>query len=139
LTAVGADLVLIDQGAATRVDAVIDGARVLVANADVARATGWERKPQGMCREEACVPLRDTAAHSDDRIELNAFAATLQRPLAVDTEERMAFLGTAATERAEQLASLRAPDFELPDLDGHMHTLSAQRGKKVLLVVYASW
>lgn len=133
------DFVLIDNGRPTRVDAeVIDG-RVLVANADVARATGWERKPEGMCRDEMCVPLRDTALHTADRVDIGAFTTVLQRPLAMDVEERAAYIGTGAAERGEQLASLRAPDFALPDLDGHLHTLSAQRGKKVLLVVYASW
>jgi peroxiredoxin len=37
------------------------------------------------------------------------------------------------------LASLDAPDFTLPDLDGHLHSLAGHRGKKVLLVAYASW
>ena len=32
-----------------------------------------------------------------------------------------------------------APDFTLPDLAGQIHTLSDYRGKKVLLVAYASW
>ena len=37
------------------------------------------------------------------------------------------------------LTSLDAPDFSLPDLDGKMHSLSEHRGKKVLLVSWASW
>jgi len=45
----------------------------------------------------------------------------------------------AASVRARALASLEAPDFTLPDLDGRLHTLSNHRGKKVLLVAYASW
>jgi hypothetical protein len=133
------DFVLIDEGAATQVDALLRDDRVLVADADVARATGWTRKPEGMCREEICVPLRDADAHPDGRVDVAAFAAALRRPLALDVAECVAVLGTAADARAEQLTSMRAPDFALPDLDGHMHTLSAQRGKKVLLVVYASW
>ena len=40
--------------------------------------------------------------------------------------------------RQEALASLIAPDFTLPDLDGRPHTLSAHRGKKVFLVAWAS-
>ncbi len=36
-------------------------------------------------------------------------------------------------------ATLEAPDFELPDLSGKMHRLSQHRGKKVLLIAYASW
>ena len=61
------------------------------------------------------------------------------RPVVVDLDERAAYLGVPASVRARALASLEAPDFTLPDLDGRLHTLSAQRGKKVLLVAYASW
>jgi len=134
-----AGFTLIDEGRASTVDAVRDGERVLVANADMAAATGWERKPQGMCRDEVCVPLRDGAGHTGDRVDLGTFAAALGRPLALDLDEGAAFLGTASSERAAQLASLHAPDFSLPDLSGEMHTLSKYRGRKVLLVVYASW
>ena len=48
-------------------------------------------------------------------------------------------LGVSAEERAQALASLEAPDFTLPDLDGRPHSLSEHRGKKVFLVAYASW
>lgn len=61
------------------------------------------------------------------------------RPLAVDRDEAVAYLGASAAVRAAQLASLRAPDFSLPDLEGRRHSLSEHRGKKVLLVAYASW
>ena len=61
------------------------------------------------------------------------------RPVAIDRDERAAYLGVTAAERATALSSLEAPDFTLPDLDGRPHTLSGYRGKKVLLVAYASW
>jgi peroxiredoxin len=37
------------------------------------------------------------------------------------------------------LQSLQAPDFTLPDLEGKWHALSEYRGRKVLLVSWASW
>jgi hypothetical protein len=61
------------------------------------------------------------------------------RPVAVDLEERAAYLGVSAEERGRRLASLEAPDFTLNDLDGHPHSLSDYRGKKVFLVAYGSW
>src|SRR5262245_22345130 len=61
------------------------------------------------------------------------------RPVAIDTDERAAYLGVSAEERGRQLASLEAPDFTLPDLDGRPHSLSQHRGKKVFLVAYGSW
>ena len=44
-----------------------------------------------------------------------------------------------AEERGRRLASLEAPDFTLPDLDGRLHSLSDHRGAKVFLVAYGSW
>jgi hypothetical protein len=61
------------------------------------------------------------------------------RPVAMDLEARVGYLGVAAEERARRLASLEAPDFSLPDLHGRPHSLSEHRGRKVLLVAYASW
>ena len=71
--------------------------------------------------------------------DLAEVAARLDRPLAVDLEERAAFLGVSARSRAERLLSLQAPDFTLPDLEGRLHTLGEHRGRKVFLVAYASW
>ena len=47
--------------------------------------------------------------------------------------------GVSAAERGARLNALEAPDFRLPDLSGAQHSLSEHRGKKVLLVAYASW
>ncbi len=66
-------------------------------------------------------------------------AATLDRPLALDADARAAYLGVSAGERAQALGSLLAPDFTLPDLAGRPHTLSSYRGRKILLVAWASW
>jgi hypothetical protein len=72
-------------------------------------------------------------------VDLRAFAGLLGRPLVVDETERAAALGASAREQASLLASGVAPDFSLPDLKGQLHTLSEHRGKKVLLIAYASW
>jgi hypothetical protein len=71
--------------------------------------------------------------------DVRARARASGRPLALDAEEGVAYLGRSARERAEALASLEAPDFVLPDVDGRPHALSEHRGRKVLLVAYASW
>lgn len=130
---------IIDEGRATAVDAQVHDDRVLVDVGDVERATGWLRKPEGLCRGEVCVPVRDARLEAGGRIDLTVLAATLRRPLALDLTERAAFLGASAQDRAAQLGSLVAQDFTLPDLDGRRHSLSDHRGNKVLLVFYASW
>jgi hypothetical protein len=84
---------------------------------------------------------RGRVADTDDRdgLEVATRARAEGRPVAIDREERVAYLGVAARERVEALASLEAPDFTLPDLDGRFHSLRDHRGRKVLLVAYASW
>ena len=74
-----------------------------------------------------------------DGVARATLAETSGRPVAIDRDERAAYLGVSAAERAKALSSLDAPDFTLPDLDGRLHSLSEHRGKKVLLVAYASW
>jgi hypothetical protein len=130
---------VIDDGTPHEIDAsVIDG-RVVLSDSGLA-ALGWELHPEGLCREGLCVPLpADAALETDGGIDLAALARLLDRPLALDVEERIAYLGVSAGERQRALRSLLAPDFTLPDLAGHSHRLSDHRGKKILLVAYASW
>jgi hypothetical protein len=110
---------------------------------DVAAATGWEPKPQGMCRGETCVPLphsrRGEFVDGENRLNVAAFARYLGQPVVHDEAEAAWLIGESAELRVQTLRSLEAPDFRLPDLDGNLHALSDYRGKKVLLLSWASW
>jgi hypothetical protein len=134
------DFTLLDDGQPVATAATIAADAVLLTPEAVRAALGWELKPQGLCRGETCIPVRatDRLRHAD-AIDLAALAAALGRPLALDLGERVAALGASAAERGAQLRSLAAPDFTLPDLDGHLHSLDEQRDRKVLLLAWASW
>jgi hypothetical protein len=130
---------ILDAGRVTTVEATVSGDRVRVDAGGLEEATGWEHKPEGLCRGSVCVPVRDADLADPDQIELAAFARALGRPLALSVTGRVAALGEAAGERARGLSALQAPDFALPDLEGRVHRLSELRGRKVLLAAYASW
>ena len=131
---------IIDDGRSLEVQAEVRDARVTLAARELQRALGWTLKSEGLCRGEVCVPVRDRAALLDgEDIELAAFASVLGRPVVIDPQERAAALGTATTDQAARMATLEAPDFTLPDLEGKLHSLSDHLGKKVLLIAYASW
>lgn len=120
----------------------VDGEDLWLPAADAEAATGWTLKPEGFCRGEVCVPVpparaREFADGGD--INVAALWRHLGLPLAHDAAGETWALGASASARSEQLRSLEAPDFSLPDLDGRVHSLAAQRGKKVLLVSWASW
>jgi hypothetical protein len=130
---------IIDAGVSCPVTAAIRDDCVRLSPAALRAVFGWELKREGLCKDDHCIPLGASNLVADDGLDLVAFARLLSRPIATDIEARVAYLGASAAERAAQLASLHAPDFTLPDLDGQRHSLSDYRGKKVLLVAYASW
>ena len=98
---------------------------------------GWERKPEGLCRDDVCIPVPGDVA--DGPIEATRLAGLLGRPAVIDADERVAAFAAPAAERADALRSGIAPDFELADLDATLHRLSDYRGTKVVLYAYASW
>jgi len=133
-------LTLIDGDRTVELRARVAGARVVLEPADVKDVLGWEVHDGLLCNDMMCVPLADEAAlTADGGIDLEGLAAALDRALAVDVEEGVAFLGACARERAQALGSQQAPDFTLPDLAGRPHSLAEHRGKKILLVAWASW
>ena len=135
-----ASITLIDGERAVLAEASIAGETLRIAPEALREATGWKLEARGLCRGEICVPVRDREELADATgVDLAAFARAIDRPLALDTAERAAALGTGAAERTALMTTLQAPDFRLPDLQGRMHSLSDHRGKKVLLIAYASW
>ena len=102
---------------------------------DAERATGWTLKPEGMCRDDLCVPM----PVQDGRIDAAAFWRHLGNPVLHDDAAGTWVLGTGAEARNQALTGLDAPDFTLPDLAGVPHRLSELRGKKVFLTTWASW
>ena len=134
------EFTLIESERVTRAAARVEGGHVRVAPDVLERAFGWTLKPQGLCKGDLCVTLRERRGlEAEGGIDLGVFAQTTGLPLALDVAEGVAVLGESAAARGSKLASLEAPDFTLPDLAGQLHTLSSHRGKKVLLIAYASW
>jgi hypothetical protein len=131
---------IVDGPRAVPVQARVAAGRVWLDPESLRAGLGWEIHDGLLCNDAMCVRLADEASLvSADGVDLTAFARALDRPLAVDLEERAACLGGSTRERAAALASQVAPDFQLPDLAGRPHALSEHRGKKILLVTWASW
>ncbi len=131
---------------ATEVSAIDgDAAQLWISTADLTRATHFELKPQGVCRGQLCFPVPKTRASEFVRkdsgttfFNLLAFAQLVNQPVAHNEALSTWYFGLRSDQR-EGLSSLQAPDFNLPDMAGKMHSLSDFRRKKVLLVTWASW
>ena|SRR5439155_9080758 len=122
------------------VDARVDGGRLLIPPDALPQAIGWTLKPEGLCQDDVCVPVRDRAALLvGDDLDLAAIAAVLGRQAVVDAEAGIAVIANDTETRRRALDGLEAPDFALGDLDGATHHLHEWRGTKKLLVAFASW
>jgi len=136
----GTAFTVIEDGRTAELEAQVEGGDVRLSADALRDGLGWELKDEGLCRGALCVPVRDRSAlQVEGRIDLRAFADAVGQPLALDVDEACAALGTPVADRTRLLETLEAPDFTLPDLDGKPHSLSDHRGKKVLLIAYASW
>ncbi len=131
-------LTLLHDGCVDEIS-VADLARPTISPEQVESLLGWELKPEGLCQGYICIPVDQDDLVCEDGLDLRVLADALQRPLVTEEKHAVASLGASHHDRAEALDSLDAPDFTLPDLAGNLHSLSDERGKKVLLVAYASW
>jgi hypothetical protein len=114
---------------------------------ELERSTGWTAKPEGICQGqgEICVPV--PAARKADwidgeghRLDFAAFATHLGHAVARDEARGVWSFGPPADRGAPSASGpVVAPELQLPDLDGTLHSLSDYRGKKVLLYCWSSW
>ena len=129
---------VLNEGRETEFEAEA-GDALWLSKGQVARATGWELKPEGLCKGEVCVPLRGDDLVSGDVVNLSAVWAYMGKPVSHSQAGDAWSLGESAADRNNAMLSLEAPDFTLPDLAGNLHSLHDFRRKKVLLITWASW
>ena len=139
--------VVIYDGVATQISASPDTSKDLwVTMQDLKRATRFVVKPQGVCRDQLCFPLPKTRKAefvakrgATSWFNLSAFARLLKQPVTIDDKHNVWFIGPRPDEQNSFLESLDAPNFTLADMNGRQHSLADFRGKKVLLLTWASW
>jgi hypothetical protein len=107
---------------------------------DFARATGWTLKAEGLCKDEICVPVRDTAAMSNgSAIDVAEFVRATGRNMVIDSSRNVLAMGEQASSRAASMATLDAPNFTLPDINGNLVSLSDFANRKKLILAWSSW
>src|SRR5947209_549990 len=97
---------------------------------DLEARTGWAIKPEGACRADACVPLKQP-------FDVRDLAERVGMALIHDPEHGLWALGPPAGGRA--LMSAELPDLVLPDRHGRDFALRSMRGTNVFMIAWASW
>ena len=113
---------------------------------DLELLNDFELKPEGACLDDLCVPIKqdrdsEIFVRRDDERWVNAseLARRLQQASAHDAQHRVWSFGPVPATRSAFLDRAEAPDFALPDREGNLVRLSDFRGKKVLVLAWASW
>jgi hypothetical protein len=107
-----------------------------IPKSDFEAQTGWSLKPEGACKGDRCVPLQgiDPAAHT---VDIRLLSETLVMPIVHDEAHGLYAVGPGSG--GPLLASAECPEITLPDLDGNEFSISSLRGRKVVIVSWASW
>ncbi len=144
---VQADTVLGNGTAVSVEHPLIERGDLWVTAKDLERINGLALKPPGvLCLGEVCINLGQKGANAllrkhdgQDWINVTGLATRIGQPFAADAESKTWSFGAIPETRTPFLKSALAPNFELPDRKGKIIRLSDYRGKKVLLITWASW
>lgn len=140
-----ASVVVLFGGEETKVaSAMVEGGELAVPASELAKVNGFQVKPMGLCSSERCVPAPKDGSWFEDvdgvpYVKVSRMAEKIGQPMVADLDRKIWAIGVAADDRSAALELGQAPDFALPDRTGKIVRLSDFRGKKVLLLTWASW
>jgi len=113
---------------------------------DLTRINDFVLKPEGACLAELCVPVRQdhdseifVKRSGQAWFSVTELARRLQQAFVLDADNGVWSFGNIPATRNSFFESATAPDFALPNREGKLIRLSAFRGKRVLVVTWASW
>jgi hypothetical protein len=105
---------------------------------DLTRVNGFALKPQGACRADLCIPIPKDMTRGD-YFNLSAFAKRAGQPVVTEPAARVWSFGEMQALGGGLANSRIAPDFEVPDRVGRPVHLAGFRGRKALVITWASW
>jgi hypothetical protein len=115
-----------------------DAGALWIRKRDLPRVNGFALKPQGACRADLCIPIPKTLVRGE-YFNLTAFARKAGQPVVAEPGARVWSFGEMQALGGGLAHSRIAPDFEVPDRLGRPVHLAGFRGKKALVITWASW
>jgi peroxiredoxin len=142
-----ADTILKNETVITVEHPLLERGDLWVTAKDLERINGLALKPPGvLCLGDVCINLSQKGDNAllrkrdgQDWVNVTGLAQKIRQPFAADPETKTWSFGPIPETRTPFLKSAVAPNFELPDRKGKIIRLSDYRGKKVLLLTWASW
>ena len=114
----------------------VENGDLWIRTAELPRINQFVVKPQGACRADICVPLAKDLKRGN-WMNLTGFARKIRQVFV--REGSLWSFGEMPVLRSGFLQSRLAPDFAVADRRGQPVRLTDFRGRKVLLLSWASW
>jgi len=108
--------------------------RIELTPAELEAKTGWSLKPEGLCRDDRCVPF---PSEPNEAVDVRAVADRLRMPLVHDERHNLWALGPESG--GHVLDSAELPPIVLDDVDGRPFDFASLRGRKLVISAWASW
>lgn len=144
--AASAATILYDGDTATVEETLSDPTDLWVAASELPRVNDFELKPEGACLDDICVPIRQeedsdifVTRRDTGWVNVTELARRIQQPIVADHDSQTFSLGAIPVQRQSFVRDGVAPDFTLQDWQGNTVSLSDFKGKKIMLLSWASW
>jgi len=137
----GAVTVLYQGKATTLSEARVDG-HLFIRPDELADVNGFVLKPEGACHVDTCIPIPGELFDQDDAgrwFNLTAFAEHLGQAYVADEAHAVWSFAEMPCKRDSMLIDALAPDFEVKDRQGRVVSKDSLKGKKAMIVTWASW
>ncbi len=117
-----------------------------VTKADLERVNDFVLKPEGACLGSLCIPVAGDSRETllverggESWLNLTGFARKVGQEFVAESDPAVWSFGPIPAVRSALTKTAIAPDFALENRDGETVRLSDHRGKKVLILTWASW
>ena len=138
--------IVVDNRVVDIAQTLADPTDLWVSADDLTKINGFVLKPEGACLDDICVPIRQSVdsdifitRSQQGWVNASELAARLQQPLVADHESGVWSFGVIPVQRQVFVRDSIAPEFTLPDWQGNTVSLSDFKGKKIMLLSWASW
>jgi hypothetical protein len=106
-----------------------------ISRSEFEKGTGWQIKPEGACKGDTCIPLKNTPG---EQVDIEQMAEDMNLPLVAETDYGIWALGPDSV-GGRTLSTAEAPNLTLPDIDGNLFELSSLKGKKIVVYAWAPY